>query len=192
MLSPRWRKVLGPCLRGEEDLLQVRPAHPLQPAPLLDGKEHCGFHTALGHDLRPFDEGGIEELAEPRLGILNRPLLAHALLPITFALASCQPRSNGHQCQGEWANTPRRCGLRALWLERAGVVLVVQHNVDGDLEPLLAVGGLGDVEDGPTSETISKRIEPPSRGRPDLTLKGSLRMRALLGAPLEFAIRGGQ
>ena len=78
MSLPRRRKVLGPCLGGEEELLQVRPSHPLQPSPLLDGKEHCGFHPALGHDLRSFGEGGIEELAESGLGILNRPFLAHA------------------------------------------------------------------------------------------------------------------
>ena len=77
MLSARRSEVIGPCLRSEEQLLQVWPSHPLQPPPLLDGKEDGGFHPPLGHDLRLFGEGGIEKLAEPRLGILNRPSLAH-------------------------------------------------------------------------------------------------------------------
>ncbi len=42
--------------------------------------------------------------------------------------------------------------LVALWLERAGVFLVAQHNVDDGLEPILAVGGLSDDEAVPTSE----------------------------------------
>ena len=77
MLSPWRSKVIGPCLRSEEQLLQARSGHPFQPSPLLDGKEHCGFHPALGHDLRPFGEGRIEKLAELRLCVLNRPSLAH-------------------------------------------------------------------------------------------------------------------
>ncbi len=112
MLCPRWRKVLGLCLRGEEASLQVQPSHPLQPSPLLDGKEHRGFYPAFGHDLRPFGEGGSEELSEPRLGILNRPFVVHALLPITVALTIRQPRINGYQCQGGWTNSRRRYSLR--------------------------------------------------------------------------------
>ena len=75
--STRRREVLSPSLRGEEEYLQVWLCHPFQPSPLLDGQEHCGFHSALGHDLRPFGKSGFEELAEPRFGILNRPFLAH-------------------------------------------------------------------------------------------------------------------
>ena len=78
MLSARRSKLLGPCLRCEEQFLQIRPCHPLQPPPLLDGKENGGLNSALGHDLRPFGDRDIEELAEPRLGILNRPFPAHA------------------------------------------------------------------------------------------------------------------
>ena len=74
-----WRhEGLGPRLGCEEQLLQVRSGHPFQPAPLLYGTRHGGFHPALGDDLRPFGEGGIEELAEPSLGVLDRPLLAHS------------------------------------------------------------------------------------------------------------------
>ena len=73
MLSARRRKVVGPCLRGEEQLLQVRLGHLLQPPPLLDRKEHSSFDPAPGHDLWPFGERGIQQLAKPRLGILNRP-----------------------------------------------------------------------------------------------------------------------
>ena len=40
MLSVWWRKLLGAALRREEQLLQVRPGHALQPAPLLDGEEY--------------------------------------------------------------------------------------------------------------------------------------------------------
>lgn len=44
------------------------------------------------------------------------------------------------------------CGyVVALWLEWVGVVLIAERYVDGDLEPLPAVGGQGDVEDGPPS-----------------------------------------
>ena len=42
-LSARRREVLAPRLRGEEQFLEVLPGHPLQPSPLLDGKEHRGF-----------------------------------------------------------------------------------------------------------------------------------------------------
>ena len=77
MLSAWWRKLLGAGLRREEQLLQVRPGHALQPAPLLDGEEHGGLNTALGNDLRPLNEGGVKQFAEPRLGILYRPFLAH-------------------------------------------------------------------------------------------------------------------
>ena len=59
MLSARWRKLLGSRLGGEEQLLQVRPGHPLQPPPLLDGKEHSGLDSALGHDLRPLGDGSV-------------------------------------------------------------------------------------------------------------------------------------
>ena len=77
MLSARRCKVISPCLKGKEQLLQVRLGHPLQPAPLLDWKEHSSFDTAPGHDLWPFRESGIQQLAEPRLGILDRPSPAH-------------------------------------------------------------------------------------------------------------------
>lgn len=69
--------MFGPCLRSKEEIFQVRSRHPFQPSPLLDGKKHCGFHPAFGHDLRSFRNGGIEEFTEPRLGVLNRPFLAH-------------------------------------------------------------------------------------------------------------------
>ena len=88
MLSARRCKVFHPRLRGEEQLLQVRPAHPLQPPPLLDGEEHCRFHPALSHDLRPFGEGSIEELAEPRLGVLNRPFPARDSPHLSMMLTS--------------------------------------------------------------------------------------------------------
>ena len=77
MLSARRRKVIGPCLRREEQLLQVRPGHPLQPPPLLDWKEHSSFDSTPGHDLWPFCESCIQQLAESRLGILNRPSPTH-------------------------------------------------------------------------------------------------------------------
>ena len=77
MLSARRRKVVGPRIEGKEQGFQVRLGHLFQPPPLLDGKEHSGFHSTFGHDLRPFGEGGIKELAEPRLGVLDRPFPAH-------------------------------------------------------------------------------------------------------------------
>ena len=77
MLSAWRRKIFRPRLRGEEQIFQVRPSHALQPAPLLDGEEHGGLNTALGYNLRPFGKGGVEELTEPRLGILNWPSLAY-------------------------------------------------------------------------------------------------------------------
>lgn len=88
MLSARRRKFIGPCLRGEQQLFQVRPGHPLQPPPLLDGKEHNSFDATLGHDLRPFGESGIQQLAEPCLGILNRPSSAHESPHLTSYLTS--------------------------------------------------------------------------------------------------------
>ena len=98
MLWPRRRKLLGPCLRGEKELLHVRSGHSFQPSPLVDGKENCGFHPALGDDLWPFGEGGIEELAESRLSILNRPFLAPNDL-MSIVLTSYQTRRNGRQSQ---------------------------------------------------------------------------------------------
>ena len=78
-MSPaRRREVVGPRLRREQQLLQVRPGHPLQPPPLLDGKQNSGFDAAPGHNLRPFGERGIQQLAEPRFGILDRPSPAHS------------------------------------------------------------------------------------------------------------------
>ena len=77
MLSARRCKLLGPGLRGEEQFLQVRLGHPLQSPPFLNGKEHSSFYPSLGHYLCPFGDGGVEKLAEPRLGVLNRPFLAH-------------------------------------------------------------------------------------------------------------------
>ena len=59
-MLPAWRrKLLGAGLRREEQILQVRPSHALQPAPLLDGDEHGSLNTALGNDLRSFGEGGV-------------------------------------------------------------------------------------------------------------------------------------
>ena len=39
----------GAALRSEEQLLQVRPGHALQPAPLLDGEKHGGLNISLGN-----------------------------------------------------------------------------------------------------------------------------------------------
>ena len=72
--AARRRKVLSPSLRGQEQLFQIRSGHPLQPPPLLDGNKNGSFRSTPGYDLRPFGEGGIEKLAEPRLGVLDRPL----------------------------------------------------------------------------------------------------------------------
>ena len=83
-----------------------------QPPPLLDGKEHPGFHTALSHNLRPFGEGSTEKLAEPRLGILQRPLLAHALIQNNIDMTSHQTRHKDLECLGGWGNTRRRCSRR--------------------------------------------------------------------------------
>ena len=88
MLSARRRKFIGPCLSGEQQLFQVWPGHPLQPPPLLDGKEHNSFDATLGHDLRPFGERGIQQLAKPCLGILNRPSSAHESPHLTSYLTS--------------------------------------------------------------------------------------------------------
>ena len=65
MLSAGRGKVLGPRLRGQEQLLEVRPGHPFQLPPLLDGNEHGGLHSPLGHNLRPFGDSGIKQFAEP-------------------------------------------------------------------------------------------------------------------------------
>ena len=103
MLSARRRKVIGPCLRREEQLLQVRPGHPLQPPPLFEWKEHSSFDSAPGHDLWPFCQSGIQQLAESRLGILNRPSPTHdsphLLFVLTSYLTDHHTRSNCHQCQ---------------------------------------------------------------------------------------------
>ena len=63
--ASRRRKVLSPSLRGQEQLLQIRSGHPLQPPPLLYGNKNGSFRSTPGHDLRPFGEGCIEILAEP-------------------------------------------------------------------------------------------------------------------------------
>ena len=76
-LPPRRCKVIGPCFRGEQQLLQVRLGQSFQPLPLLDRKEHSSFDSAPGHDLWPFCESGIQQFAKPRLCILNRPSPAH-------------------------------------------------------------------------------------------------------------------
>ena len=56
-----WRhQVIGPRLRSQEQLLEIRSGHPFQLPPLLDRNEHGGFNSALGHNLWPFGEGGIE------------------------------------------------------------------------------------------------------------------------------------
>lgn len=73
LLSSRRRKVIGPCPRREEQLLQVRPGHPLHSLPLIDRNEHSDFRPAPCHDLRPFCESNIQQFIESRLGNLNRP-----------------------------------------------------------------------------------------------------------------------
>ena len=69
------RKVFCPRLRGEEQFFQVKSGHLLQPPPLIDRKEYSGFDAAFSDDLRTFSNGGFEEFAEPRLGVLNWPFL---------------------------------------------------------------------------------------------------------------------
>ena len=60
-----WRhEVVGPRFRGEEQLLEVGPGHPLQSSPLLNRKEHRGFHASSRHDLWTFGKGGVKKLAE--------------------------------------------------------------------------------------------------------------------------------
>ena len=60
-----WRhEVVGPRLGGEEQLLEVGPGHPLQSPPLLNRKEHRGFHASSRHDLRTFGKGGVKKLTE--------------------------------------------------------------------------------------------------------------------------------
>ena len=41
------------------------------------GRSTGGLNISLGNDLRPFSKGCVEELTEPRLGILYWPCLAH-------------------------------------------------------------------------------------------------------------------
>ena len=61
-----WRhEVVGPRFESEERFLEVGPGHPLQSPPLLNRKEHRGFHTSSCHNLRTFGKGGVEKLAEP-------------------------------------------------------------------------------------------------------------------------------
>ena len=91
---PRRREVPDPCVGGQEQLLQVRPGHPLQPSPLLDGKEHGCLYPPLGHDLGSLGNGTFEKLAEPRFRILHWPSLAHDP-PFVNVTSVTVPRSGG-------------------------------------------------------------------------------------------------
>lgn len=60
-----WRhEVVGPCFRGEKQLLEVGSGHPLQSLPLLNWKEYRGFHASSRHDLWTFGKSGVKKLAE--------------------------------------------------------------------------------------------------------------------------------
>ena len=60
-----WRhKVVGPRFGGEEQLLEVGPGHPFQFPPLLNRKEHRGFHASSRHDLWAFGKGSVKKLTE--------------------------------------------------------------------------------------------------------------------------------
>ena len=78
MLSSRRGKVFGARLRGEEPLFQVGTDQKRQPPPLFDGQKHSSFDAAPGYDLWSFCESGIQQLVEPRLCFLNRPILVHS------------------------------------------------------------------------------------------------------------------
>ena len=80
MPRPRWRQSVGARLRGQQQFLEIRPSPLLQSPPLVNRHQHGRLHAPLGHDLWPFGETRLEELAEARLGILYLPCLAHAAL----------------------------------------------------------------------------------------------------------------
>src|SRR5258708_3391104 len=59
--------------RGQQEFLQGRARSPLQALPVLQGHKHRRDGTALRYDLRPLIQTRLDELAEPRLGVLDRP-----------------------------------------------------------------------------------------------------------------------
>jgi hypothetical protein len=71
-----WRKEkIGPRLVAEQQLLERRPSRYLQPTPLIYGDENRSLGASLGDHLRSLRQASFKELAESRLGILNRPCL---------------------------------------------------------------------------------------------------------------------
>jgi hypothetical protein len=64
-----------PGVIGQEELLQGWTCRLPQAAPLLDRYQDGRLSAALCHDLRSFSKTGIQEFAESRLGVLNRPTL---------------------------------------------------------------------------------------------------------------------
>ena len=79
---------LGAWLVGQQQFLERRSADALQRLPLLDGHENGRFPPAPRHDLRSLGKAGVEQFAEPGLGVLNGPL-GH-VLDSGFRLTSLQ------------------------------------------------------------------------------------------------------
>ena len=58
---------------GEQQLFQRRAGGSLQAAPIVHGHQNGGLGAALGDDLRTLAQARLQELAEARLGVLDRP-----------------------------------------------------------------------------------------------------------------------
>lgn len=78
-------------MRRKQKAFQPGPGQLLQSAPLRDRHQNGGLLTAPGYDLRPVRQARVNELAEPRLGVLNLPCPGHgfpALIMLTIYMTS--------------------------------------------------------------------------------------------------------
>jgi hypothetical protein len=74
-MATAWQHQLSPRLIGKKQFLQRWPSSRLQAPPLVYGDEYSSLGTPLGHHLGPLRQARFKELAESRLGVLNRPCL---------------------------------------------------------------------------------------------------------------------
>jgi len=67
------RRRCRPRRVGEQQLFQRRAGGALQAAPIVHRHQNGGLGAALGDDLRALAQTRLQQLAEARLGVLDRP-----------------------------------------------------------------------------------------------------------------------
>jgi hypothetical protein len=92
---------IGARVVCEKKIFQGWPRLPLKSLPFSHRNEHSGIRAAFRNGLRTFSQTGIQQLAKPRLGVLDGPA-THELFSSSSQVTSLATQS----LQGRWPGLP--------------------------------------------------------------------------------------